>query len=95
MLERLRDLIVLDAVPDAGATGLLDCPADQLERMGRQGLAMGTAGLSRAADLFHAGLVEMRGKTTPRLLLELVCARVLLPAASADDGAVLSRLDRL
>ncbi len=95
VLERLRDLIVLDAVPDAGATGLLDCPADQLERMGRQSLAMGTAGLSRAADLFHAGLVEMRGKTTPRLLLELVCARVLLPAASADDGAVLSRLERL
>ncbi|MCY7365519.1 MAG: DNA polymerase III subunit gamma and tau, partial [Frankiaceae bacterium] len=95
VLERLRDLIVLEAVPDAGATGLLDCPADQLDRMGRQALAMGTAGLSRAADLFHAGLVEMRGKTTPRLLLELVCARVLLPAASADDGAVLSRLERL
>ena len=95
VLERLRDLIVLDAVPDAGSTGLLDCPADQLDRMGRQALAMGTAGLSRAADLFHAGLVEMRGKTTPRLLLELVCARVLLPAATADDGAVLSRLERL
>ena len=95
VLERLRDLIVLDAVPDAGATGLLDCPADQLERMGRQALAMGTAGLSRAADLFHAGLVEMRGKTTPRLLLELVCARVLLPAAGVDEGAVLSRLERL
>ena len=95
VLERLRDLIVLDAVPDAGSTGLLDCPDDQLERMGRQAVAMGTAGLSRAADLFHAGLVEMRGKTTPRLLLELVCARVLLPAASADDSALLARLERL
>ena len=95
VLERLRDLIVLDAVPDAGSTGLLDCPDDQLDRMGRQAGAMGTAGLSRAADLFHAGLVEMRGKTTPRLLLELVCARVLLPAASADDSALLARLERL
>jgi DNA polymerase-3 subunit gamma/tau len=95
VLERLRDLIVLDAVPDAGATGLLDCPSDQLDRMGRQATAMGSAGLSRAADLFHAGLVEMRGKTAPRLLLELVCARVLLPAASADESALLARLERL
>ncbi len=95
VLERLRDLIVLDAVPDAGSTGLLECPADQLERMGRQAVAMGTAGLSRAADLFHAGLVEMRGKTTPRLLLELVCARVLLPATTDESSAVLARLERL
>lgn len=95
VLERLRDLIVLDAVPDAGSTGLLDCPADQLDRMGRQSVAMGTAGLSRAADLFHAGLVEMRGKTTPRLLLELVCARVLLPATTDESSAVLARLERL
>ncbi len=95
VLERLRDLVILDAVPDAGSTGLLDCPVDQLERMARQASAMGTAGLSRAADLLHAGLVEMRGKTAPRLLLELVCARVLLPAASIEDGALLARLERL
>jgi len=95
VLERLRDLVILDAVPDAGSSGLLDCPDDQLERMGRQAVAMGTAGLSRAADLFHAGLVEMRGKTAPRLLLELVCARVLLPAATGDDAALLTRLERL
>jgi len=95
VLERLRDLVVLDAVPDASSKGLLDCPADQLERMGRQALALGSAGLSRAADLFAAGLTEMRGTTAPRLLLELVCARVLLPAASSDQAAVLSRVERL
>ncbi|MCW2614287.1 MAG: polymerase subunit gamma and tau, partial [Frankiales bacterium] len=95
VLERLRDLIILDAVPEALTNGLLDCPVDQLERMARQASAMGTAGLSRAADLLHAGLVEMRGKTAPRLLLELVCARVLLPAASSDDSALLARLERL
>jgi DNA polymerase III subunit gamma/tau len=95
VLERLRDLVVLDAVPDAGGRGLLDCPADQLERMSRQAAAMGTAGLSRAADLLHEGLVEMRGTTSPRLLLELVCARVLLPAASSDTPALLTRLERL
>ncbi|MDX6198843.1 MAG: polymerase subunit gamma/tau [Actinomycetota bacterium] len=95
VLERLRDLVVLDAVPDAGVKGLLDCPADQLERMGRQATMLGTAGLSRAADLFHEGLTEMRGTTAPRLLLELVCARVLLPAAAHDASAVLTRIERL
>ena len=95
VLERLRDLVVLDAVPDAGPKGLLDCPADQLERMGRQSTMLGSAALSRAADLFHEGLTEMRGTTSPRLLLELVCARVLLPAASHDPSAVLARIERL
>jgi DNA polymerase-3 subunit gamma/tau len=95
VLERLRDLVVLDAVPDAGAKGLLDCPADQLERMGRQATMLGTAGLSRAADLLHEGLTEMRGTTAPRLLLELICARILLPAASHDASAVLTRIERL
>ncbi len=95
VLERLRDLVVLDAVPDAGEKGLLDCPPEQLASMARQAGALGTAGLSRAADLFHAGLVEMRGTTSPRLLLELLCARVLLPASASDEGAMLTRLERL
>jgi DNA polymerase-3 subunit gamma/tau len=95
VLERLRDLVVLDAVPEAGEKGLLDCPPEQLAAMSRQATNLGTAGLSRAADLFHAGLTEMRGTTSPRLLLELVCARVLLPAASSDDAAVMTRLERL
>ncbi len=95
VLERLRDLVILDAVPDAEDKGLLDCPPEQLVTMRPAGAALGTAGLSRAADLFHAGLVEMRGTTSPRLLLELLCARVLLPAAASDEGAVLARLERL
>jgi DNA polymerase-3 subunit gamma/tau len=95
VLEHLRDLVIYDAVPDAAEKGVLDCPPDKLERMARQAQQMGTAGLSRAADLLHEGLTEMRGTTAPRLLLELVCARVLLPTASSDDGAVLARLERL
>jgi DNA polymerase-3 subunit gamma/tau len=95
VLERLRDLIVLDAVPEAGDKGLLDCPPEQLAAMARQVSSLGSAGLSRAADVFHAGLTEMRGTTSPRLLLELMCARVLLPAASSDEAAVLTRLERL
>jgi DNA polymerase-3 subunit gamma/tau len=95
VLERLRDLVVLAAVPDAGDKGLLDVPPDRLDALSRQASALGPAALSRAADLFHAGLTEMRGTTSPRLLLELLCARVLLPGAATDDAAVLSRLERL
>jgi DNA polymerase-3 subunit gamma/tau len=95
LLERLRDLIVLVAIPDAGEKGLIDAPADVLEAMRRQATALGAAELSRAADIVNTGLTEMRGATAPRLLLELICARVLLPAASSDDVSLLVRLERL
>jgi DNA polymerase-3 subunit gamma/tau len=95
LLERLRDLVVLDAVPDANAKGLIDCPPDQIERMTDQAARLGTATLSRMADIVHTGLIEMRGTTSPRLLLELVSARMLLPSAAADGGAVLQRLERM
>jgi DNA polymerase-3 subunit gamma/tau len=95
LLERLRDLVVLDAVPDANAKGLLDCPPDQVERMTDQAARLGTATLSRLADIVHTGLIEMRGTTSPRLLLELVSARMLLPSASTDGAALLQRLERM
>lgn len=95
LLERLRDLVVLDAVPDAVSKGLIDGPADQLERMTDQARRLGSATLSRFADIVHGGLIEMRGTTSPRLLLELLCARMLLPAASTDGAALLQRLERL
>jgi DNA polymerase III subunit gamma/tau len=95
LLERLRDLVVLDAVPDAVGKGLLDGPADQFERMTEQSARLGTATLSRLADIVHTGLIEMRGTTSPRLLLELLCARMLLPAASLEDSALLQRIERL
>ncbi|HEX6500189.1 MAG TPA: DNA polymerase III subunit gamma and tau [Micromonosporaceae bacterium] len=95
LLERLRDLIVLREVPDAVAKGLLDAPSDQLERMSQQAQRFGAATLSRCADIVHNGLTEMRGTTAPRLLLELIAARMLLPAADASEGALLQRLERL
>ena len=95
LLERLRDLIVLNAVPDAGEKGLLDVPVDVLERMSRQSAQLGSVSLTRAADIVNTGLTEMRGATAPRLLLELICARVLLPAVGADEASLLSRLERL
>jgi DNA polymerase-3 subunit gamma/tau len=95
LLDRLRDLIVLDAVPDAGGNGLLDVPPDRIELMSAQAQALGPATLSRMADTVHEGLTEMRGTTAPRLLLELVCARMLLPATDGSAAATLQRLERL
>ncbi|WP_435057346.1 DNA polymerase III subunit gamma and tau [Streptomyces sp. bgisy060] len=95
LLERLRDLVILAAVPDAAEKGLIDAPADVIERMQAQASVFGAAELSRAADLVNAGLTEMRGATSPRLQLELICARVLLPAAFDDERSLQARLDRL
>ncbi|MET9593254.1 DNA polymerase III subunit gamma and tau [Streptomyces sp. NPDC006516] len=95
LLERLRDLVILAAVPDAGEKGLIDAPADLVERMQAQASVFGAAELSRAADLVNEGLTEMRGATSPRLQVELICARVLLPAAFDDERSLQARLDRL
>ncbi|MFC6509129.1 DNA polymerase III subunit gamma and tau [Promicromonospora citrea] len=95
VLERLRDLIVIAVSGDAAAAVLRGIPADQLERMRAQASRLGVAELSRAADLVNAALTEMTGATSPRLHLELLCARLLLPGA--DDGAagLAARIDRL
>ncbi|MEV7130973.1 DNA polymerase III subunit gamma and tau, partial [Streptomyces sp. NPDC093260] len=95
LLERLRDLVILAAVPDAAEKGLIDAPADVIERMQAQAQSFGAAELSRAADIVNEGLTEMRGATSPRLQLELICARVLLPTAYGDERSVMARLDRL
>ncbi|MFG3254204.1 DNA polymerase III subunit gamma and tau [Streptomyces sp. NPDC048172] len=95
LLERLRDLVILAAVPEAGEKGLIDAPGDVVERMRAQASVFGAAELSRAADLVSTGLTEMRGATSPRLQLELICARVLLPATYGDERSVQARLDRL
>ena len=95
LLERLRDLVIIDAVPDAAASILGEHPTDELERMRQQAAHFGAAALSRAADVVNAGLTEMRGATAPRLQLELMCARVLLPAADDADRGLAARLDRL
>ncbi|MFI1466784.1 DNA polymerase III subunit gamma and tau [Streptomyces wuyuanensis] len=95
LLERLRDLVILAAVPDAAEKGLIDGPADVIERMQAQAQVFGAAELSRAADMVNTGLTEMRGATSPRLQLELICARVLLPAAFDDERSLQARLDRL
>ena len=95
LLRRLRDLVIVSAVPDAPATGLIDLAEDQAERLVAQAARFGGVELSRAADLVATGLTEMRGATAPRMLLELICARILLPGADDTADGILARLDRL
>lgn len=95
VLERLRDLIVIGVSGDAASAVLRGIPTDQLERMRAQAGRLGVAELSRAADLVNAALTEMTGATSPRLHLELLCARLLLPGADDGTAGLAARLDRL
>lgn len=95
LLERFRDLIVLQAVPDAADRGVVDAPDGVLDRMREQAAKVGSATLARYAEVVHAGLGEMRGATAPRLLLEVVCARLLLPSAHDTESALLQRIERI
>ncbi|MBT0767312.1 DNA polymerase III subunit gamma and tau [Kineosporia sp. J2-2] len=95
LLERLRDLLVVAAVKDGGHAVFRGMPDDQLERMRSQAGRFGAAELSRSADVTNAALTEMTGATSPRLQLELLCARLLLPSADDEQRGLGARLDRL
>ncbi|MES0832258.1 DNA polymerase III subunit gamma and tau [Nocardiopsis tropica] len=96
LLERFRDLVVLAAVPDALDKGLVNVADEAAEQMREQAARMGPAELTRAADILNQGLTEMRGATAPRLLLELMCSRVLLPGTDGSQGAaLLARLEQM
>ncbi|GAA1961738.1 DNA polymerase III subunit gamma and tau [Agromyces allii] len=96
LLERLRDLIIVAAsTPEAAAAVLRGVPADELVRMGTQAAAFGAAELSRVADLVNQTLTEMSGATSPRLHLELMLARVLVPAIDDTQRGALARVERL
>ncbi len=94
LLERYRDLIVLLAVGDRGAGLLPGAPQDHVERMQHQAHSYGAASLTRCADVVSHGLAEMTGAVSYRLLLELICARLLLPGAAGEQGYG-ARLDRI
>jgi DNA polymerase-3 subunit gamma/tau len=96
MLERIRDLMIVDALKDSTGNSILrDMPDDQMERMRNQANRIGTANLSRAADIAAEGLTQMRGATAPRLILELICGRILLPIGDNTEAGMLSRIERL
>jgi DNA polymerase-3 subunit gamma/tau len=95
LLQRLRDLIVLAAIPGDEALAILDAPDSEIEVMRRQVAGLTLAELSRAADLVSDGLTQLRGATAPRLHLELLAARLLLPSADSSPAGLAVRLDRL
>ena len=100
LLERLRDLIVVQAVPQNAAQILQGVPADQIERLKTQAQAFATVQLTGAASTVNEVLNSMTGATNPQLQLELLCARLLVPAGSSggaggDLTALTSRLDAL
>ena len=95
LLQRLRDLVIVAAVPDALDKGLLDVPGDRAERLVSQANGFGPSELTRAADIVNAALMEFRGATAPRLLLELMCARILVPGADNSTQGFQARLDRV
>jgi len=95
LLQRLRDLVVVEAVSDAFGSGLVHASDDQRERMISQAQRMGLAALTRAADLVATGLTDLRGATAPRLQLEIVCAKLLLPVAHRNELGLAARVDRV
>jgi DNA polymerase-3 subunit gamma/tau len=95
LLERLRDLIIVSATGQGAAAVLRGVQADELDRMAQQASRFGTAELSRAADVANAALTEMTGATSPRLHLELMIARVLVPASDETNRGALARVERL
>ena len=93
LLERLRDLIIVAASRDAAAAVLRGVQQDELDRMAVQASRFGPVELSRAADVVNSALTEMTGATSPRLHLELMVARILVP--SGDASGALARVERL
>ena len=95
LLERFRDLIIIRAVPDNPGQVLRGIPQDVLSRMEVQAHNLGPAQLSLAADITNDALSAMVGATSPRLQLELLMARLMLPAAEVTQQSLAARLDRV
>ncbi|GAA1355621.1 hypothetical protein GCM10009596_03150 [Arthrobacter rhombi] len=95
LLERFRDLIIVKAMPESASQVIRGLPEDQLHRMNQQATLLGHAELSRSADVTNQALTEMTGATSPRLHLELLCARLLLPASDTTERGINARVDRI
>ncbi|WP_426989539.1 DNA polymerase III subunit gamma and tau [Pseudarthrobacter sp. Y6] len=95
LLERFRDLIIVQAMPETAQVILRGMPADQIARLQNQAHNLGASELSRAADVTNTALTEMTGATSPRLHLELLCARILLPSSEQTERGIAARIDRV
>ncbi|WP_426721505.1 DNA polymerase III subunit gamma and tau [Corynebacterium auriscanis] len=95
LLDRFRDLLMVFAVPDAVSRGLVNAPKDVEERLLEQSQQLGQATLTRCTALVNESLQQMRGATAPRLLLEIMCARMALPAAGMTVESLAQRVEQL
>jgi len=95
LLERLRDLIVVAATNESAGAVLRGVSPEELDTMTRQAGVFGANGLSRGADIANRALTEMTGATSPRLHLELMIARMLVPEADDTQRGALARVERL
>jgi len=95
LLEHLRDLIVIQSVGINAEKVLRGIPADELDKMRTQSLQFGLNELTYAAETVAKGLGSMSGATSPKLHLELLCAKVLVPEATTEEIGALARLERL
>jgi DNA polymerase III subunit gamma/tau len=93
LLERIRDLIIVEASDENNSAILISLPTDQLDRIRTQAKLIGIATLIRSADLIAQGLTQMRGATPPRLILELICGQMMLPVG--DNANITARIERL
>lgn len=94
-LRRLRDLIIAAAVRGDGAEEVLDASADRLEMLRAQASRFGPAEITRAADIVSGALKEFRGATAPRIMLELMAMRILLPSGDDSNEGINARLERV
>ena len=95
VLDRLRDILVLQAMPDAAVRGVIDLPEDQLAELAEQAAMLAPSEATRAAELVNDGLASLRGATAPRLTLEILCARLVMPETGGNDLDLLARIDRM
>ena len=95
LLERMRNLIVLQHVSGAAQLGLIDAPEEEIALPVEQSALFGASELARASDVVSEGLSGLKGATAPRLHLELMAAKLLLPATDNDERGTRARLDQL
>lgn len=84
LLARLRDLMILQAVPDAIAAGLVDAPVDRGQILTEQAQLFNGTQLAHYAATVNEQIGALRGATSPRLLLEILCAHLVMEPASTE-----------
>lgn len=87
LLDRLRDLMVLQVVPDAISAGLVDAHTDRAEVLHAEAKHFPAGHLAHLAAVVNEQIGHLRGATSPRLLLEIMCANLIIDTPSAASAA--------